>query len=168
MLFFCLFVLLFLLHLLLPLLLLPVSSFFLLLHLFFSLIFFFSSSLFSFFFFLPSSFSFFSFFLFHFLSLFLFFFFFFFCSFFLFPSSSPSQVGPSCRLCWRRNLHFCKSYRILSLQRALLQRTLGGAGGRLVKSMDFGKKKSKKVEISVDLRPILGKEAYNKLDPISR
>ena len=35
---------------------------------------------------------------------------------------------------------FCKSYRILSLQRALLRRTLGGAGGRLVKSMDFGEK----------------------------
>ena len=35
---------------------------------------------------------------------------------------------------------FCKSYRILSLQRALLRRTLGGAGGRLLKSMDFGEK----------------------------
>ena len=35
---------------------------------------------------------------------------------------------------------FCKSYRILSLQRALLRRTLGGAGGRLVKSMDLAEK----------------------------
>ena len=141
---FCLFVLLFLLHLLLPLLLLlPLSSFFLLLHLFFSLIFFFSSSLFSFsfFFFLPSSFSFFSFFLFHFLSLFLFFFF---CSFFfLFPPSSPSQVGPSCRLCWRRNLHFVNPTEYSLCREHYYGGHSEGPGGRLAKSMDFGEKNKK-------------------------
>ena len=41
---------------------------------------------------------------------------------------------------WYLEGTFCKSYRILSLQRALLRRTLGGAGGRLVKSMDLGEK----------------------------
>ena len=148
---FCLFVLLFLLHLLLPLLLLlPLSSFFLLLHLFFSLIFFFSSSLFSFFFFLPSS------------------FFFFFCSFFfLFPPSSPSQVGPSCRLCWRRNLHFVNPTEYSLCREHYYGGHSEGPGGVLLKVWILAKK-SKKVEISVDLRPIWGKEDYNNLDPISR
>ena len=45
--------------------------------------------------------------------------------------------------------------------------TLGGEGGASLKSMDFGEK-SKKVEILLDLRPILGAKAYNNLDPISR
>ena len=44
---------------------------------------------------------------------------------------------------WYLEGTFCKSYRILSLQRALLRRTLGGAGGRLVKSVDFGEKSEK-------------------------
>ena len=42
-----------------------------------------------------------------------------------------------------------------------------GPGGVLLKVWILAKK-SKKVEISVDLRPILGEEAYNNLDPISR
>ena len=42
-----------------------------------------------------------------------------------------------------------------------------GPGGVLLKVWILAKK-SKKVEISVNLRPILGKEAYNNLDPISR
>ena len=53
---------------------------------------------------------------------------------------------------WYLEGTFCKSYRILSLQRALLRRTLGRAGGRLVKSMDFGEKikKSRNFGISVE------------------
>ena len=138
---FCLFVLLFLLHLLLPLLLLlPLSSFFLLLHLFFSLIFFFSSSLFSFFFFLPSSFSFS---LFHFLSLFLFFFFFFCSFFFLFPPSSPSQVGPSCRLCWRRNLHFVNPTEYSLCREHYYGGHSEGPGGVLLKVWILAKKSTK-------------------------
>ena len=53
---------------------------------------------------------------------------------------------------WYLEGTFCKSYRILSLQRALLRRTLEEAGGRLLKRMDFGEKfkKSRFFGISVE------------------
>ena len=66
---------------------------------------------------------------------------------------------------WYLEGTFCKSYRILSLQRALLRRTLGGAGGRLVKSMDFGEKLQKNRFFGISVEQIWVRKTITRWTP---